>query len=96
MYMHRVNDLACSVVCSMATLHTHLWSVPTTQGYSFLGSKHLPPRISYCLHCKDPNLYILVGADDVEVKFSWNTISQIQQSLVVLSLVPRYEAIVVL
>ena len=69
MYMHRVNDLTCSVVCSMATLHTHLWSVPTTQGYSFLGSKHLPPRISYCLHCKDPNLYILVGADDVEVKF---------------------------
>lgn len=55
MYMHRVNNLPCSVVCSMATLHTHLWSVPTTQGYSFLGSKHLPPRIPYCLHCKDPD-----------------------------------------
>lgn len=55
MHMHRVNNVACSIVCSMATLHTHLWSVATTQGYSFLGSKHLPPRIPYCLHCKDPD-----------------------------------------
>ena len=90
MHMHRVNNVACSIVCSMATLHTHLWSVATTQGYSFLGSKHLPPRIPYCLHCKDsdrkPTCTFLLE----QVMLRFYTISQIEQSLIVVSNMHRH------
>ena len=92
MHMHRVNNVACSIVSSMATLHTHLWNVATTQGYSFLGSKHLPPRIPYCLHCKDPDrkpacTFLL---EQIMLRFLQNTISRIEQSLIVVSNMYRH------